>query len=315
MLIIAGKILDLILLPFVVFSAFLLKFLRKIGLHKFKYSRRILLNIGVLPIIDHYYDPFLHKKDLKKPLEQARDLPAINFNVDEQLKLLNSFNYSQEFKNVPTNYENELTFHFKNGSFCSGDAEYWYNIIRHKKPNKIIEIGSGHSTKMARKAILKNQQENPNYTCLHTCIEPYEMPWLEKLGIKIIRDKVENININFFKALDKNDILFIDSSHIIKPQGDVLYEFLEILPILNKGVIVHVHDIFTPRDYLDEWVFKEYKLWNEQYLLEAFLCNNESWRIIGAVNFLKNNYFDEILLKCPRLTKDREPGSFYIVKN
>lgn len=141
------------------------------------------------------------------------------------------------------------------------------------------------------------------------------MPWLENLNVTVIRKKVEELEVDFFKTLNENDILFIDSSHIIKPQGDVLFEYFEILPILNKGVIVHIHDIFSPRNYLKEWVLDNYWFWNEQYLLEAFLNSNKNWRIIGAVNYLKHNFYDNLHDKCPRLNKKREPGSFYIVKN
>jgi len=75
--------------------------------------------------------------------------------------------------------------------------------------------------------------------------------------------------------------LFIDSSHIIRPQGDVLFEYLEILPILNAGVFVHIHDIFTPKDYLSEWILDGKVFWNEQYLLEAFLSFNTCFKIMG----------------------------------
>ncbi|HAX18069.1 MAG TPA: hypothetical protein DCY00_05695, partial [Actinobacteria bacterium] len=117
-----------------------------------------------------------------------------------------------------------------------------------------------------------------------------------------------------FKKLDCNDILFIDSSHMIRPQGDVLYEYLELLPDLNNGVIVHIHDIFSPKDYPEEWVIGDVRFWNEQYLLEAFLTSNSRWKIIGALNFLHHNYYELLIEKCPRLTPDREPGSFYIQK-
>lgn len=122
------------------------------------------------------------------------------------------------------------------------------------------------------------------------------------------------MDVNFFNQLGENDILFIDSSHIIRPQGDVLFEYLQILPILNKGVIVHIHDIFTPKDYLNEWIFNGTLFWNEQYFLESFLCLNNSYSIIGALNYLKNNYYNELAEKCPMLTLDREPGSFWIKK-
>lgn len=310
-----SKLLDVLLLPFIIPSALILKFVRRVGLNRLQYSREVLVKIGVIPVINHYYEPFFSKKDLQIPLDQERSLIGIDWNIKEQLDLLNSFSFNEEFRDISNEYKDDLSFHFNNNSFCSGDAEYWYNIIRLKQPKKIIEIGSGHSTKMAQKAILKNKELNPGYNCNHICIEPYEMPWLEKLNVKVIRERVEKIDVNFFKSLEEGDILFIDSSHIIKPQGDVLFEYFEILPILNKGVIVHIHDIFSPRNYLKEWILDTYRFWNEQYLLEAFLNSNKNWRIIGSVNYLKHNFYKELFSKCPRLTPDREPGSFYIVKN
>jgi hypothetical protein len=87
-----------------------------------------------------------------------------------------------------------------------------------------------------------------------------------------------------------------------------------VLPTLNKGVIVHFHDIFSPKDYKHDWLFNKVRLWNEQYLLEAFLSNNPSWSILAAVNHLKHHHFDALKTVCPRLTRDREPASFYIQK-
>ena len=114
----------------------------------------------------------------------------------------------------------------------------------------------------------------------------------------------------------ENDILFIDSSHIIRPQGDVLFEIQHILPELNPGVLIHVHDIFTPKDYLSEWVFNDRRLWNEQYLLESFLSCNSQFEIIGALNYLKHHHWDLLASKLPVLKKEshREPGSFWIRK-
>jgi hypothetical protein len=123
---------------------------------------------------------------------------------------------------------------------------------------------------MVINAIHENKIESTEYQCQHICIEPYEQPWLEKVDVELKRNKVEELDLSLFNILEENDILFIDSSHVIRPQGDVLFEILEILPILNSGVIIHIHDIFTPKDYLDEWIYQDKKLWNEQYLLEAF---------------------------------------------
>jgi hypothetical protein len=101
------------------------------------------------------------------------------------------------------------------------------------------------------------------------------------------------------------------------PQGDVLFEYLEALPMLKPGVFVHIHDIFTPRDYLQEWIVNETKLWNEQYLLEAFLSFNREFRIIGAVNFLTHHHPAVLAERFPILEMEighREPGSFWIVR-
>ena len=305
---------DGIMLPFAWTSAVILKFLRAGGVARFPWSKNALLQVGVFPVSDNYYEPLFHPKHLSKPLSDERNLPGINWNVAEQLALLNAFSFQREFDNMEENFVSDTTFHFQNGSYESGDAEYWYNMIRLKKPRKIIEVGSGQSTKMARLAIEANQKSDPSYQCKHVCIEPYEMPWLEKIGVEVLRKKVEDVGVDFFSQLDAGDILFIDSSHMIRPQGDVLFEYLEVIPLLKPGVIVHSHDIFSPRDYPKEWVVDEVRFWNEQYLLEAFLSFNAEWKIIGGVNFLCHNHFDLLKEKCPKLTAGREPGSFYMMR-
>lgn len=304
-------VIDIALYPIILLSAILYKEIRRIGIEKFPFSKKTLIKIGIMPIRDHYYEPLFNSVHLKKPLSEVRILKGINWNLTEQIEFLTSLNFQSELSNVPDEFKSETNFHFNNGSFESGDAEYWYQIIRLKKPKKIIEIGSGNSTKIAQLAI----QANGLNICDHICIEPYEMPWLEEIGVKTIRKRVEEIPLDFFKSLEADDILFIDSSHIIRPQGDVLFEYLEIFPILNSGVIVHIHDIFSPRDYPYQWIVDELRLWNEQYLLEAFLSSNYEWKILGALNFLKHNHFDLLKEKCPRLISSREPGSFYMIKN
>jgi hypothetical protein len=309
-----APIIDLLISPLVYISALLLRMVRQVGFKHFRISKKALLSAGVMPLRNHYYEPLFDKRNLIQPLSNDRVLPGIEWNIQEQVSILSQLTYSHELTNIPENYLDELTFHFKNDSFESGDAEYWYSIIRFRKPKRIIEIGSGHSTKMAQKAIAQNQLENTAYQCEHICIEPYEMPWLEKLNVTVIRERVEKIDKTIFQRLEAGDILFIDSSHVIRPQGDVLYEILELLPSLKIGVIVHVHDIFTPKDYPEHWVVGEVRFWNEQYLLEAFLTSNRDWKIIGALNFLHHRYYEKLKAVCPKLSPDSEPGSFYIQK-
>jgi hypothetical protein len=118
----------------------------------------------------------------------------------------------------------------------------------------------------------------------------------------------------FFDMLEEGDFLFIDSSHIIRPENDVLFEYFEILPALKKGVIIHIHDIFSPRHYLKSWVLDEYRFWNEQYLLEAFLCYNDSFEIVFSLNYLKNDYYDEVAPVLTNITPASNPASFWLRK-
>lgn len=298
----------------VYFAAKLLNYIRGIGLHHFPHSKSVLFRVGVFPIRDHYYEPQFDNRNPRIPFSQERDLPGIDWNVAEQLEFLGTFTYANELADVPADPTEDLQFYLNNSTFGPGDAEYWYQILRALKPRTIIEIGSGNSTLMAVRAVQKNREEDRSYTCKHICIEPFEMPWLERSGVTVLREKVEEVGLSLFSQLNANDILFIDSSHVIRPQGDVLFEFLELLPTLNNGVIVHIHDIFTPRNYPKEWLADEVRLWNEQYLLEAFLTHNHSWKILGALNLLHHNHYEELKSACPYLTPAREPGSFYIQK-
>ena len=208
--------------PLTFLSSAWLKFVKKKGTGKC--NNNIFMKLGVFPILDHYYQPLINpQKHLLRSLRDNRNLPGIDYNVNEQLQILAGFNYNEELLKFPVNREKENEFCYNNGSYGSGDAEYLYNMVRFFKPKRIIEIGSGNSTLMVKNAIFFNKQEKPEYNCHHICIEPYEKPWLEKIEVELIREKVEGIDKSFFQILESDDILFIDSSHIIRPQGDVSF--------------------------------------------------------------------------------------------
>ena len=276
--------------------------------------RRLLLRVGVFPIRNHYYEPQFDYSNKRQSFRDDRVLPGIDWNHQEQLALLETLDFADELADLPQVKPDGIGFYLENDTFLSGDAEYWYQLIRRLKPARIFEVGSGNSTLMAIKAIQKNRSEDSQYRCKHVCIEPFEQPWLEDTGVSVLRKLVEEVDFAFFSELNENDILFIDSSHIIRPQGDVLFEYLELLPRLNSGVIVHVHDIFSPKNYLTNWLEDNVIFWNEQYLLEAFLSNNREWKILGALNYLHHNNYDALKSVAPFLTREREPGSFYIKK-
>jgi predicted O-methyltransferase YrrM len=236
--------------------------------------------------------------------------------VDVQLDFLNRFDFNQELLRFPLKEaEGKKAYYYHNIFYGSGDAEYLYSMIRLLKPSRLIEVGSGLSTLIAREAIQMNSRLDSTYRCEHVCIEPYENTWLKEAGVTLVRSAVELVDKRLFAELGVNDILFIDSSHIIRPQGDVLYLYQEILPIVRSGVFVHVHDIFTPKDYLDAWIVEKGLLWNEQYLLEAFLTFNKRFEIVGACNYLSHHHTEQFTAKCPVYAKEageREPGAFWI---
>jgi len=285
---------------------------RKFGSHKLPISKKILNSIGVFPLTDHYYEPQFNFNELGKNLYVNRNLPGINLNLAGQLKNLSDLVYKNEL--IELNLEKKsLSYEFsiKNTFFGHGDAEIYYQLIRHLRPKNIVEVGSGHSTLIALEAIKKNKESDKIKTQI-TCIEPYENNWLNNLNIQILRKKIEDVEDSHYLTLGSGDILFIDSSHIIRPQGDVLKIFLEILPKLNKGVIVHVHDVFTPKNYPERWLVKENKFWNEQYLVEALMMNKDKFEIYLMLNYLKNNAYDELKKICPYLTNNNEPSSLYL---
>lgn len=304
------RVADIVLAPLLLPAALLLKLVRRAGLHRLPLSRRLLLKVGVLPIRRHYYEPQFDHDETAVTAE--RRLPGIDWNESRQLQFVDALCHADEAAELGKAPGGDLEFRFDNGNFESGDAEVWYQVVRATKPRRIFEIGSGNSTLLAVQALRRNRAEDPAYRCDHVCIEPYEMPWLERTGVRVIRQRVETLDAGLFATLGAGDILFIDSSHVIRPSGDVLFEYLEVLPTLASGVLVHVHDIFSPRNYPRAWLVDEIRLWNEQYLLEAFLCGNRDWSVVAALNFLHHRHYDKLKRVAPHLTPGREPGSFYI---
>jgi hypothetical protein len=313
------KILDFTLMPLTVISILWLKFIRNriVGLWHSESGISLMLfrKFGLFPITDNYYEPLFQTNKLQHPLDKDRYLPGIDLKIESQTNFLKSFNFSNEIKDLASLPYDLLNYNFERGSFRSGDSEILYSMIRFLKPRKIIEIGCGQSSLMIQHACQRNQSEDDSYIYEHICIEPYANAWLEKLNATIIREKVEDVDLSIFRSLSSNDILFIDSSHIIRPQGDVLFEYLQIIPSLNSNVYIHIHDIFTPKDYLKEWLTDGLNFWNEQYLLESFLTNNNSFEIVLGLNYLKHKDFELLQSRCPMLDKSREPGSMWIKRN
>lgn len=310
----ALRIYDVITSPVTFLYLPLLRVIKLHGIHKFPVNRAVFLRQGIYPVRDHYYEPQI-KYSAQFDAKKIRNL-HIDLREQAQLSMLQQLRYVEELRSLPqhkSQAQQRPGYYLQNGSFAAGDADLYYLMIRNLKPKKIIEIGSGFTTLLSLEAIRRNKAEGHDTKLI--CIEPYEFQWLEQFEeVEFKKEKVENIDPSFFSQLEAGDFLFIDSSHVIRPENDVLFEYLEILPILAKDVIIHIHDIFTPRHYRKEWLVDEIRLWNEQYLLEAFLYFNESFEILFTLNHLKNSYFPQTQAVLTNLTADAEPGSFWLKK-
>jgi hypothetical protein len=248
---------------------------------------------------NHFYQPIPDVSQLKETLwERPDDLAGIDMNDDGQLSLLDQVcaQYKSEYDRFPdhptsTPYE----YYFNQPMFRSVDAEILYCIIRHFKPARIVEIGSGFSTLVAATACRKNREEG-RVTEL-TCVEPYPNDLLRR-GVpglaKLIATKLEDVDVTLFTSLAANDILFIDSSHVLRIGNDVYYEYLHILPRMAPGVFVHVHDIFLPFEYPRQWVMDEYRFWTEQYLLQAFLMYNSAFKVVWAGSYMRHKHHNKL---------------------
>lgn len=276
-------------------------------------SRAVLDRAGLAVVRKHYYAPVVGAADIRHPLDAPRALPGLDLNEAGQKALVQSFHYTDELGALPMKKPAVDCFGYENTTYAEGDAEMLYNMIRLFRPKRIVEVGSGQSTLMAMEAIAANKREDAAYDCRVTCVEPFEQPWLECLGVEVIRERVEDCPYDLVSSLGANDFFFIDSSHVIRPQGDVLHLYQRLLPLVAPGVIVQVHDVFTPRDYPAKWVIDDRRLWNEQYLMEAFLAFNPAFEVMLAVNWLANDRREWLTEACPMLMKKpgKQPGAFW----
>ena len=271
---------------------------------------------------NHYYQPIPDTRTLKDELWQSQsELVGIDINEEEQINILSLFSlkFKEEYERFPRNKTSVSYYYYvNNASFESVDGEILYCMIRHFKPKKIFEIGAGYSTYLTAQAIIKNKEKDDNCECELVAIEPYPNDIL-RTGFpglsKLIPEKVQDIPLLEFKRLTENDILFIDSSHVLKIGSDVQCEYLEILPRLNKGVIIHIHDIFLPAEYPKEWVLKDFRFYTEQYLLQAFLAFNDNFRVLWAGSYMHLKHPDKLEAAFNSYKRDKIwPGSFWIRK-
>ena len=260
----------------------------------------------------HFYQPIPDTQALPKTLwNRPGELVGIDMNDSLQLDLLRTHfpKFRDEYEKFPTKPTGEAgRFYLRKRPFGGTDALVAYCIIRHFQPRLIIEVGSGYSSLLIAEAAAKTN------ACSLICVEPFPCDFLSK-GFPCLKallaKKVEEIELDFFSQLEDGDILFIDSSHTVKIGGDVNYLFLEVLPRLKPGVIVHVHDIFLPFEYRRDWVMDEFRFWTEQYLLQAFLTFNSEFEVLMANSYLSYYHKEDLKATFPSLPS-LGGGSFWM---
>lgn len=268
------------------------------------------IGFHVTPV--HFYQPIPDTQSLPETLwNRPSKLVGVHMNDAVQLDLLRDRfpKFRDEYEGFPTEPTGEPgRFYLNNHLFENIDAMVAYCMVRHFKPRLIIEVGSGFSSLLLGEAATRNK-----HSAL-VCIEPFPREFLREgfPGLQSLMEKqIQDIDLDFFSQLQSGDILFIDSSHTIKIGGDVNYLFLEVLPRLKPGVIVHVHDIFLPFDYRRDWVMKEFRFWTEQYLLQAFLIFNSEFEVLMANGYLNHYHRAQLKATFPSLSS-WGGGSFWM---
>jgi predicted O-methyltransferase YrrM len=274
----------------------------------------------------HFYSPVPDMQELLRDEPRifnsnVTEIPGIDLNSKEQVKLLEVL--SAYYREIPYDFANpdhdnrNLRYRVKDAAYRYSDVVMLYSMMRHFKPGRIVEVGSGYSSAV----MLDTNDLFLNGSVAMTFIDP-DTARLEALlrpedsqRYVIHKKRVQDVDPAVFSQLKDNDILFIDSSHVMKTGSDLNYLLFEVLPLLNTGVLVHFHDIHFPFEYPRKWIMEYKWIWNENYALRAFLMYNSAFRIIHFNSFLhrlKRKWFEEYMPDC--LIGENETGSIWIKK-
>lgn len=267
------------------------------------------------------------REDIYSPLPQVERLPeslwtepvpliGLDLKVEAAIELLESTlqGYIREFSPRLDNTGAAGTFFVRNGTYESVDAEVLYAMLRHVKPSRVVELGSGASSHVIHAAQQVCVGEGHPFE--HEIFDPYPFTAspMGSLAEPVVHPiGTESLDAQALTAsLHDGDVLFVDTTHTVRTGGDVIRLFQDILPRLATGVWVHFHDIFLPYDYPRQWVVTERRAWSEQYLLQAFLTFNDRFQVIMP-NHAAARAFPEIVSKVvPSFDSSVEPAGFWM---
>ena len=249
----------------------------------------------------HFYSPLSTPTEAEQAIAWRNiDVVGIDLRESEQLQLC------AELSHLWTQMPITRRYSPRNDQYPQSDAMVLHAMIRHLQPRRIIEVGSGWSTAVMLDAELDTEL---------TCIEPYPDRLLGRLEasdhdrITLVRKPVQDVEFDRFAELGRNDVLLIDSTHVLKPGSDVAWEFLHLLPRLKPGVVVHVHDIFWPFEYPELWL-RQRRDWTELYLLRAMMTGSSMWQVEFFTSWLWAVHADRV----PADRRSDGPGSIWLRK-
>lgn len=266
----------------------------------------------------HFYSPIPSLEEVRRHeaeifANDSSQLGAINLFEARQLQLLEVF--ASLCKDIPfTETPTEgLRYHFRNEYFSYADGVTLFCMLRHLRPKRVIEVGSGFSSALMLDTNDRFLGRSVDFTFIEPNPERLEsLLWdTDRTSTKILRQSVQSTPLSVFRELHAGDILFVDSSHISKTGSDVNFLLFKVLPILAPGVHLHFHDVFYPFEYPRDWIY-EGVAWNEAYLLRAFLQYNRSFEIEFFVSFVMRHLKGRVADIMPlALKSEKEQISFY----
>ena len=248
----------------------------------------------------HYYSPIVNIAELiASRAEQPPVSEHLDIDVDPKRQIALFRELSTYFGQIPfpVTQSSDFRYYFENNFYSYGDALILSAFIQRFRPNRIIEVGCGFSSAVILDT-LDRLAPCSNTQCVF--IEPFpdRLNLLLKPSdykrVTIIEQTVQKVEVALFLGLQENDILFFDTTHVLKTGSDVQHELFTILPRLNPGVLIHFHDVFDGFEYPDAWVLQENRSWNELYALRAFLMNNSKYKIMLMNATIAKNYPEEV---------------------
>ena len=266
----------------------------------------------------HFYSPVPSIRDVRKRSftifdRTSVECPGINIRRDYQLTVLNELSFY--YSNIPfLNSAKHLSerYYFDNPYYTYGDGVVLYAMLRRLQPKRVIEVGSGFSSAAMLDTDDQMHGERPaGERTAFTFIEPYPERLQSLLTAQdqdrctVLTSRVQDVDLSVFDALEPNDILFIDSSHVLKVGSDVHHLLFHVFPRLKPGVVIHLHDVFWPFEYPEDWVMSG-TAWNEAYALRAFLQYNSAFEIEYFNSYVATVHEAVLREKMPICMKD--PG-------